>query len=82
MRSSRRLPDLPPPEFIPRDRWYTLLPKRTVGKIVALLLLLAGVIYFRGRAGRVVRLLGNVAPPTHSSPKSGAAGSPVPSSTP
>lgn len=82
MKSPRRLPELPPPEFIPRERWYTLFPKRSVGKIVALLLLLAVVIYFRGRAGRVVRFFGNVAPASHSSPKPGAAGSPVPSSTP
>jgi hypothetical protein len=55
----RRVPNLPPPEFIARDRWYTLLPKRSVGKVVALLILLAGVICFRRRAGSLVKFVGN-----------------------
>ena len=83
----RRLPDLPPPEFIARDRWYTLLPKRSLGKVVALLILLAGVIYFRARAGRVVGLLGQSAgvAPSSASSRPGGAGAPhqsVPSSPP
>jgi hypothetical protein len=59
----RRIPDLPPPEFITKDRWYTLVPKRSLGKIVAMLIMLAAVIYFRSRAGNVVGLFGkSVAP--------------------
>jgi hypothetical protein len=34
------------------------LPRRTLGKVVMLLLLLAGVLYFRSRAETVVRVLG------------------------
>ena len=79
----RRLPDLPPPEFIPKDRWYTLLPKRSLGKIVALLILLAVVVYFRGRAGSLVRLVGKTAAPvpTTSSPPH-THGSSMPNSVP
>lgn len=59
----RRLPDLPPPEFIPKDRWYTLVPRRSLGKIVAMLIMLAAVIYFRSRAGNVVGLFGKTVAP-------------------
>jgi hypothetical protein len=59
----RRVPELPPPEFIPKDRWYTLIPRRSLGKIVAMLIMLAAVIYFRSRAGNVVGLFGkSIAP--------------------
>jgi hypothetical protein len=91
----RRIPDLPPPDFVPRERWYKLLPRRSVGKVIALLIMLAGVIYFRSRAGSVARLVGpGVAPvrftsrpesfrpiPTRA-PGDGAAADSVPSSAP
>jgi hypothetical protein len=78
----RRVPELPPPEFIPRDRWYTLIPRRSLGKIVAMLIMLAAVIYFRSRAGNVVGLFGKsiaparvtvrpAAPPRPSPPQAG-----------
>ena len=91
----RRIPDLPPPEFIPRDRWYKLLPRRSLGKVIALLIMLAGVIYFRSRAASVVRLVDtgvaparltrppdSVRPTPTSAYGDGAAADSVPSSAP
>ena len=76
-----RIPDLPPPEFIPKDRWYTLLPKGTVGKIVALLIMLAAVIYFRSRASKVVGLFGNTIAPARVGVRTGSAPSTSPAHT-
>jgi hypothetical protein len=88
----RRIPDLPPPEFIAKDRWYTLVPRRSLGKIVAMLIMLAAVIYFRSRAGSVVGLFGKSVAPARVSPHhsvtapsaqaDGAAAKSVPSSAP
>jgi hypothetical protein len=64
----RRVPNLPPPEFIAKDHWYRLVPRRSLGKVVALLILLAAVVYFRARAGRLVRLVGSAAVPATGAP--------------
>jgi hypothetical protein len=69
----RRIPDLPPPEFIPKDRWYTLVPKRSLGKIVAMLIMLAAVVYFRSRAGNVVGLFGKTIAPARATLRPAAA---------
>lgn len=85
-----RLP--PEPDFIPRERWFALLPRRSLAKIVALLVLLAAVIYFRARAGTVIQFFGKSALPVQPGPKknsageharpAGTRGNPMPSSPP
>jgi hypothetical protein len=39
----------------PRDSFLSLIPRRSLWKVAALLLLLLGVVYFRRRADRVAR---------------------------
>ncbi len=66
----------PRPEFIPRERFWELLPKRTLVKIVSLLILLVSVIYLRSRTDLLVGFFGP--PPA----VKGSHPNPVTSSTP
>jgi hypothetical protein len=46
-----------------RDSLLTLLPKRTIAKVMFLLILLAGIVYLKGRTDVLVRLFEPVAKP-------------------
>jgi hypothetical protein len=58
-------PDVPDAE-LPRQSLLSLVPRRSLWKVAALLLLLAGVLYFQRRADRVAREMTkviNLSPP-------------------